>query len=155
MKRWTLIILLLALALAVGAAPKMKLLLVNTGNTPWPEGFEKEGGYNSFQEKIVGDFMVKNPDIQVTLINRDVTKGSLTVDALMAKGTPPDLWLDAAGWINKYLVPAYALPLEKYMDVSVYQKHLVDLFTRGGHVYALPTANIATGVAVNLDMVKK
>jgi ABC-type glycerol-3-phosphate transport system substrate-binding protein len=73
----------------------------------------------------------------------------------MAKGTPPDVWLDAAGWINKYLVPAYALPLEKYMDTSVFQKHLVDLFTRGGHVYALPSANIATGMAVNMDMLKK
>jgi multiple sugar transport system substrate-binding protein len=154
-KRILLILLLLALALSAWAAPKYKLLLVNTATTAWPAGFEKEGGYASFQEKVVGDFMARNPNIEVTMVSRDVTKGSLTVDALMAKGTPPDVWLDAAGWINKYLVGAYALPLEKYMDVSGFQKALVDPYTREGHVYALPSAHSATGMAVNLDMLKK
>lgn len=154
MKR-ILVILLLALALSAWAAPKYKLLLVDTGGTPWPEGFEKEGGYGSYQEKVVADFMASHPNIEVTRIPRDVTQGSLTVDALMAKGTPPDVWLDAAGWINKYLTPAYALPLEKYLDVTAYQKDLVDLYTRGGHVYALPVVNVATGFAINLSMLKQ
>lgn len=161
MRKTICIIALFVLAIfawAGGAGEKqetIKLLLVNTGNTPWPEGWEKEGGYNSFQEKIIGDFMQKNPNIQVTMIARDVTQGSLTVDALMAKGTPPDVWLDAAGYFRKYLNADYALPLEKYMDVNAYQKHLVDVYTRDGHVYALPMSNVATGMAINLDMLKK
>lgn len=139
-----------------GAAPTYDLILVDTGATPWdvaPNDFDT-GGYNSFQEKILGEFLQANPNIQVTYIHRDVSQGSMTVDALMAKGTPPDVWLDAAGYFRNYLNADYALPIEQYMDVSVYQEHLLAPYTRDGHVYAVPVSNVATGLAVNLDMLK-
>lgn len=140
-----------------GAEPSYELILVNTGTTPWDvvEHPYDTGGYPSFQHKIVGEFQQAHPNIRVNLIIRDVTQGSMTVDALMAKGTPPDVWLDAAGYFRSYLNADYALPLEQYMDVSAYREDLVAPYTRDGHVYALPMVNVATGLAVNLSMLKE
>jgi ABC-type glycerol-3-phosphate transport system substrate-binding protein len=39
--------------------------------------------------------------------------------------------------------------------VAIYQQNLLGPYTRNGHVYALPSGNTATGMAVNLDMLKK
>ena len=164
MKRLAFLLILLlagALAFAGGQAEAKEtayeLILVNTGVAPWDmvEHTLDTGGYPSFQHKIIGDFMQRNPNIRVNHIHRDVSQGSMTVDALMAKGTPPDVWLDAAGYFRNYLNDDYALRIDEYMDVSAYQDHLVDIYTRDGHVYALPTTNIATGLAVNLDMLKE
>jgi ABC-type glycerol-3-phosphate transport system substrate-binding protein len=153
MKMKKVLILFLFLMAAAGFAAPIKLLLVNTGFSPWAPG-EETGGYQSYQHRAVGEFMAANPNIQVTMIARDVTQGSLTVDALMAKGTPPDVWLDAGGYFTKYLNSGYALPLEKYLNVAIYQQDLLGPYTRNGHVYALPSGNVATGMAVNLDMLK-
>ncbi|MFH1603303.1 MAG: extracellular solute-binding protein [Pseudomonadota bacterium] len=163
MKRVLILLVLLVTAAALfGAGVKepmserYKLTLVNTGDSRWPDSATAEdtGGYVSFQEKIADEFRKTHPNIEVTVIHRDVTQGSLTVDALMAKGTPPDVWLDAAGYFQNYLNADYALPLEQYMDVSVYQKDLTDLYTRNGHVYALASTNVANGMVINNDMLK-
>lgn len=151
MKRILIFLLLLAVA---GAAFSQELILVNTGFTAWPEGMDGKG-YQSFQHMIVAEFMKKNPAIKVNMIARDVTKGSMTVDALMAKGTPPDVWLDAAGYFLNYLNDDYALRMDERMDLSVYQPHLLAPYTRNGHVYAVPVANVATGMAINQDMLKQ
>ena len=141
---------------APAAEPTYELILVNTGFTPWDvvkHEFDT-GGYPSFQHKIVAEFQQAHPNIKVNLIARDVTQGSLTVDALIAKGTPPDVWLDAAGNLLKYMNSYWALPMEQYMDVSVYEPEMLKAYTFDGHVYAIPMSGAATGMAVNLDMLK-
>jgi|GEM_PF-4052620 len=157
------IVILLALVLAASAfatgAPETtedvyELIFVDTGTNPWSNapGVWDDQGYDSFQDLIVAEFQERNPNIKVNYIHRDVTQGSMTVDALMAKGTPPDVWLDAAGYFRDYLNADYSLPLEQYMDVSLYHEDFVAPYTRDGHVYALPIENITAALTVNLDM---
>ena len=134
-----------------------ELILVDTGSSPWDNlaGYDVDtGGFPSFQDKLNAEFLQTHPNVELVYIHRDVTQGSMTVDALMAKGTPPDVWLDAAGYFRNYMNDEYALRLEEYMDLSVYQEDLVAPYTRDGHVYALPMSNVATGLAINVDMLK-
>ena len=160
--RKLLLITLVAMVAAAGfAAPvpeeeTFDLILVDTGKSAWDnaEGAYDTGGFNSFQEKIVAEFEEANPNIDVTYINRDTTQGSMTTDALRSAGTPPDVWLDSAGYFKDLLNAEDSLPLEQYMDLSGYQQHLVDMYTRDGHVYALPVVNVVTGMAVNMTMLE-
>lgn len=117
----------------------------------FPEGEDPEG-FDGTQSKLAAGFEAENPGVKIRIVYRDVTQGSLTVDAMMAKGDIPDVWQDAQGYFIKYLNEDYALPLEKYLDTSVYYDHMVDPWVRNGHVYALPSNNVAGGLVVNLDM---
>ena len=151
MKR-VLVFLFLAMAVLSFAAP-VKLTVVTTGPYKFFEG-EDFRGYPTAAAKMIGEFEKANPGYKVEFIIRDLTHGSMTVDALMAAGTPPDVWVDASGYFDKYLNANYAIPLEKYIDVKQFQKNLVDIYTREGHVYGIPTANICGGFAINLSMLE-
>jgi ABC-type glycerol-3-phosphate transport system substrate-binding protein len=150
MKRLVLVLCVLILAATAWSAP-ITLTVVNSGNLPFITG-EDFRGYATVNEKIVGDFEKAHPGVKVTIIVRDQKQGSLPVDAMMAKGTPPDVWLDAEGYFVNYLNAEYAVPLEKYIDVKIFQKDLIEKFTRNGHVYALPEIQVAGGFALNMDM---
>ena len=134
-----------------------ELILVDTGTNPWSqaEGAYDGQGFDSFQHLLLDKFLKENPNIRVNYIHRDVTQGSMTVDALIAKGTPPDVWLDAAGYFRDRLNAEESLPLEQYMDLSGYDENLLKPYTRNGHVYALPMANIVTGLAINTEMLEE
>lgn len=111
-----------------------------------------EGGAFSY---IADSYMAEHPNVKLNLMIRDVAKGTMTPDSLMAAGTPPDVWMDANSQFAKYLGPHYALPMEQYVDTSIYQDALVQAFTRDGHVYALPQMNIPVGLAINLKMARE
>ena len=104
---------------------------------------------------IINNWAARHPGVRVNIVHRDVSRGSLTFDAMLAAGNPPDVWLDATGYFPAYMNDNYALQLEKYLDLSRYRPDLLALGTRNGHVYTVPLANIATGMAVNLDMLKQ
>jgi ABC-type glycerol-3-phosphate transport system substrate-binding protein len=150
MRRLVVALCVLIMAATAWAAP-ITLTVVNSGNMGFPEG-EDFRGYASINEKIAGDFEKAHPGVKVTIIVRDQKQGSLPVDAMMAKGTPPDVWLDAEGYFANYLNAEYAVPLEKYIDTKIFQKDLIEKFSRNGHVYALPEIQVAGGFAINLDM---
>jgi ABC-type glycerol-3-phosphate transport system substrate-binding protein len=88
------------------------------------------------------------------MVYRDVSKGSLTFDAMLAAGNPPDVWIDAGSYMADYLHDGYAIQLDRYVNTSIYRPELLAPWTRNGHIYALPLQNIATGMAINLDMLK-
>lgn len=134
------------------AAPTVNLTVMLTGVYKFQQGEEQFRGYPNVGEKLIGDFMQANPGTKVTIIYRDIKQGSMTADSLMAAGTPPDVWMDAAGYFKKYLNADYAIPLQKYISTSVYQKDILDIYTFNGNVYALPEAQVAGGFAINLDM---
>lgn len=154
-------VLLITLLLVAGFAfaggqdeGKMSLLWVVSGQPgAFPPG-EDTQGYDGTQSKIAGEFEAANPGAKIRVVYRDVTQGSLTVDALMAKGDIPDVWQDAQGYFVKYLNEDYALPLEQYIDTTVYYDHMIQPWVRGGHVYALPSNNVAGGFAINVDMLR-
>ncbi len=113
-----------------------------------------EGWKGKIKEWQAEQFMQANPNVNITIILRDVSQGSMTLDSMMAAGKPPDVMVDAQWLFAKYLVPEFALPLEEYIDVSRFQDDLVDMYTRDGHVYALVHNNITIGFAANLDMLE-
>ena len=135
-----------------GEEETMTLRFVRSGK---PGGFlegEDSEGYAGAAEKVAGKFEEKYPGVKVVVLYRDVTQGSMTVDAMMAKGQPPDVWFDATGYFLNYLNEDYAIPLEKYVDTSPYLDFLIEKYTFNGHVYALCNNNVAGGFAVNLDI---
>ena len=150
------LVLVASMAFATGAAEgeTYELIAIDSGAYPWDlaDGYFDTQGYDSPQHLVVAEFEQRNPGVKVNYLHRDVTQGSMTVDALMAKGTPPDVWIDAAGYFREYLNPEYSLPLEQYMDVSVFYEDLLAPYTVNGHVYAIPVSNIATGMAINVSM---
>jgi ABC-type glycerol-3-phosphate transport system substrate-binding protein len=152
MKR-TLLFMVILLAMFVGfagAAP-MTLTVMTNGVTGWLPN-EDFRGYEGIREKLAADFEKANPGVRVTILYRDVKQGSMTVDALMAAGTPPDLWLDAAGYFKKYMNAEYALDLGKYVNLSLYHDYLLKPYQVNGKQYALPYSNVLGGFAVNATM---
>lgn len=148
------VLFLLLLGLAV-AGWSQTLTLMNNGIVKFPAGEDQFRGYPGIIEQIAGDFAARHPGVRVNMIYRDVSKGSLTFDAMLAAGNPPDVWIDAGSYMANYVNDNYALQLEKYLDLRAYRPDLLSLWTRNGHVYALPLQNIATGMAVNLDMLRR
>ncbi len=131
-----------------------ELTVITSGSYNWEkgEGYFDTGGHDTPQDLIFAEFEEKHPNVTVNYVIRDVTQGSMTVDALMEKGQIPDIWMDATGYFRDYLNAEYSLPLEQYMDVSVFEDWLVEPYTYGGHVYAIPIVNIGTGMAINTSM---
>lgn len=152
MKRILFALVALLLASVCWGAP-LTLTLMNNGIVKFPEGEDQFRGAVGVIEKIAGDYAAKN-GIKVEFVYRDVTQGSLTFDTMLAAGKPPDVWIDASGYMPNYMNDNYALQLEKYMDTKPYIKGLLDLYTIGGHVYCAPLVNIATGMAINTTMLE-
>jgi len=145
------LVLLFAVMAAVTWAAPMEITVMTNGVSGWlPD--EDFRGYPGVREKIAAEFMESHPGVKVTILYRDVKQGSMTVDALMAAGTPPDIWMDAGGYFKKYMNEDYALPMEKYVDLSKFHEYLLKPYNFGGHQYALPWSNVMGGFAVNATM---
>lgn len=153
MKKLFLIAIILIAAVAGWSATTITLM--NNGLVKFPDGEEKVRGYPGYFEMIIGEFEKAHPGVKVNMVIRDVSKGSLTFDAMLAAGNPPDVWLDAGSYHVKYMTAEYALPLEKYINFKDFSPDFLKMWQANGHQYAVPLANIATGMAVNLDMLKK
>ena len=162
MKKITFLLLALVLTLSLFAAGQSdsstqesyELVVMNNGILKFPEaerGFRTAPG---IVEKIADDFMRKHPNVTVEMVYRDVSKGSLTYDTMLAAGNPPDVWIDASGYFTNLLNADYAIPMEEYYDLSKYDETLMALYRTDGHQYAIPLVNIATGMVVNISMLR-
>jgi len=96
------------------------------------------------------------PDVTVTQIGLDLTAGStMTMDALLAAGDPPNVYIDYIGRVSKYLVPEFALPLNGVVrDLDKYLPGVLEPYTRDGQVLGLPQPGGAQGMAINLDIME-
>ena len=132
------------------------LTVMNNGIAPFPTGEFVWREEHGIIEKVVADFAFLNPGVDVEMVYRDVSKGSLTFDTMLAAGNPPDIWLDASGYFANLLNDDYAIRLEEYLDLSIYDETLLGMYTTTeGHVFAIPFMNVATGMAVNLTMLRE
>ena len=148
------LVLLFAVMAAVTWAAPMKLIWMATGPVKFVAG-QDTGGYDSLDAKLCADFEKANPGVKVQVMYRDVTQGMLTFQTLLAAGTPPDVWIEAAGNANPYLHDAYAINFGQYMtktQLAVYRPESIGPYIRNGNYYALPQSQVAGGFAVNLDM---
>ena len=153
MKRVLLAIMVLLMATVVWSAP-MKLIWMATGPVKFAPG-QDTGGFESLDAKLCADFEKANPGVKVQVMFRDVTQGMLSFQTLLAAGTPPDGWIEAAGNANPYLHDAYAIDFKAYMtkeQLAVYKPESIGPYIRNGNYYALPQSQVAGGFAVNLDM---
>ena len=101
-------------------------------------------------EKLKADF----PDVEVVLMQVDLSDGStLTMDAMLAAGTPPNVYIDYIGRASKYIVGEYALALnDRVRDIDQYQEGILEPYTRNGFIYGLPAPGSAQGMAINLEI---
>ena len=97
------------------------------------------------------------PGVTVRNAGVDLSDGStLSMDALLAAGTPPNVYEDWIGRASKYMVPEFALPLQDYVrDLDAYYPQYLDLYTRDGNVYGLPMPINPQGMAVNMDIMRE
>jgi len=100
--------------------------------------------------------MLKNdyPDVIVNIINVNLSDGStLTMDSMLAAGTPPNVYIDTMVRVSKYMIPEFALPLNGLVrDLDKYQKGVLDPYSRNGDILALPQPGSAQGMCINLDI---
>jgi len=154
-----LMILLASAAFGAGegeaAGPSHDWTILTSGIVRFSESEAEFQGAEGIIEKLGNDFMAKYPNVTINMIYRDVSQGSLTFDTMLAAGRPPAVWLDASHYFPKYMNPGYAIRLNSYVDTSVYDQDIVRDYTFDGAVYALPVANIALGMAVNVSMLRE
>ena len=86
----------------------------------------------------------------------DLSDGSaLSMDAQLAAGTAPNIYLDTMVRASKYMVPEFALPLNNYIrDLNKYNKGILDPYKRNGQLLAMPTPGGAQAMCVNLNIMK-
>ena len=97
------------------------------------------------------------PDVKITWAKIDLSDGStLTMDAMLAAGTPPNLYIDSMVRASKYMVPEYALPLDKYVrDLNKYNPGVLDPYKKNGKLLALPGPGSAQGMLINLNIMRE
>ena len=97
------------------------------------------------------------PNVKVKWLVLDLSDGStLTMDALLAAGTPPNVYIDSTVRASKYMVPEYALPLDTYIrDLDKYYPTSLEMFRVNGKLLGLPNNGSAQGMAINLDIMKE
>ncbi len=93
------------------------------------------------------------PGIDVVLLGLDLSDGStMSMDALNAAKTPPNVYIDWVGRVSKFLVPEYALPLQDLIDTEGYFPGVLDPYTRDGDLLGIPQPAGAQGMAINLEI---
>lgn len=105
-------------------------------------------------ELVVKAFNKDFPNVKVVLSKIDTTDGStLTMDAMLAAGNPPNVYFDTMVRTAKYLVPEFALPLNGVVrDLDKYLPSSIEPFTVDGKVLGLPGTGGAQAMCINLDI---
>ncbi len=102
----------------------------------------------------VKKFQVENPEVTVDVKEVDLSDGStLTMDAMIAADTAPNVYIDYMGRVSKYIVAEFALDLKSYLtDWDDYKPGALAPVTRNGAILALPLPGGAQGMCLNLSM---
>ena len=111
---------------------------------------------NSTDFKIAESLLKQDfPGVKVEWMKMDLSDGStLTMDAMLAAGEAPNLYLDSMVRASKYLIPEYALPLDGLIrDMDKYLPS--SIFNINGKVLGLSLGGSGQGMAINLDMMKE
>jgi len=148
MKKFLMFMLMIACTIFSSFAEPVSITVLHTGDTVL-------GDTTLF---TIAETMLKKdfPDVKITWAKIDLSDGStLTMDAMLAAGTAPNLYIDSMVRASKYIIPEYALPLDKYIrDLSKYNPGALDAYKKGGKILAMPGPGAAQAMLVNLDMMK-
>jgi ABC-type glycerol-3-phosphate transport system substrate-binding protein len=127
-----------------------KLTVLWSGAQALPEHF-------TFMQSDIAEGLIRRvyPGTVVNYVLADQSTGAdKTMRALVAAGTPPDLYCDT--WVRSatYLRPDFALDLRGYMtDLADYVPGALDGVTRNGAVLGLPLPGDAQAMAINKELV--
>jgi len=113
-----------------------------------------KGDKNQF-DFAMEKFKLDYPDVKVNFLQVDLSDGStLTMDAMLAAGKAPNIYIDTLVRASKYITPEFALPLNEYVrDINQYQD--LSAYTRNGNILALPIPGSAQGMVVNMEIMKE
>jgi ABC-type glycerol-3-phosphate transport system substrate-binding protein len=138
------IVLMAVMAMGAFAGPSIVALVAppGAGDTRVPDAVAK----------TLADF----PGATIEVISINLADGStMSMDAMLAAGTPPNVYVDTMVRASKYLVPEFAMPLNGLVrDLDKYQKGILEPYSRGGKVLALPQPGGAQGMCINLDIMR-
>lgn len=149
MKKIFLLVSILLVCIASFAAPNPKTItMLHTGDT-------KLGDTTMFAIAL-DDFHKDFPEVKVEMLKVDLSDGStLTMDAMLAAGNAPNIYVDTMVRIAKYMVPEYALPLDSFIrDLNKYSASTLLPYRTNGKLLALPQYGGAQGMCINLDIMK-
>lgn len=143
------VILMICLGVFAFASPKITIL--TTGVSNYPDG--SKGGLERAADKTKADF----PGLEIEFLQVNLSSGStISMDALLAAGTPPNVYFDNMVRLSKYMVPEFALDLNKYIrDIKMYNKNTLSQYTRKGALLGMPHPAQAQGICINLDIMKE
>lgn len=149
MKRLFAFILGMAILANVFAAPPITITVLHSGDTVIADTTH----FKLAEALLKRDF----PDVIVKWAKIDLSDGStLTMDAMLAAGTAPNIYLDTMVRASKYMVPEFALPLDKIIrDLNKYNPGVLSPYVKKGKLLALPTPGGAQGMLINLDIMKE
>lgn len=151
MRKIFLIVMILVLSLSAFGSGKqdkpVEISVLMAGNPEYSNG---KTMFGIAVEKLKVDY----PDVTVNMNIVDLSDGStLTIDAMLAAGTPPNVYMDFIGRTGKYMVPEYALPLNDYVsDLDAYMPGMIDPLKTDGKVLGLPTPGGVYAMCINLDL---
>lgn len=131
----------------------MQLTLLYGGTSKWPDGYKDTEGYPDLETKLIAKFQNETG----VLVNRklvDLSTGStMSMDALIAAGIPPDVYVDFAGRVSKYMNADFALDLKPYFkDLDDFFPSVLATATRNGKVLAVPQPSWGVAMVVNEDI---
>ena len=136
-------------------AETFKITALLNGMLPFPKS-ETYREFRTVDEHLRAAFMAENPNVSdIEFVIRGTNTGSQVYDMMRAAGAPPDVYQDAAGYFDNLLNADYAIPLEKYVDLSRYKEQIMDIYKVDGHNYAIPNNNVAVTMVVNLSLLKE
>lgn len=152
MKKFLFLLGLVAVVL-VGCAPKeigpVEITVLHSGDTTFADGTTLFGNAEAL---LLKDF----PKAKITWAKIDLSDGStLTMDAMLAAGTAPNIYMDTMVRASKYMVPEFALPLDNVVrDLAKYNPGVLEPYKKDGKLVALPTPGGAQGMLINLAIMK-
>ncbi len=107
----------------------------------------------SVTEYVLEQLAEEYPDVIVEFLQVDLSDGStMTMDAMIAAGTPPDVYVDYMGRASKYIDPAFALDLSPYIDASEFIPGTLGPVTRDGAILGIPMPGGAQAMVINLKI---
>lgn len=125
------------------------LTVLTSGDTPFKDGTSLFGLSEA-------QFLKDYPGVEITWLKIDLSNGSaMTMDAMLAAGSAPNIYIDTMVRASKYMVPEFALPLDNYIDISKYPAATLAAYRKDGKLMALPQPGGAQGMLVNLDIMKE
>lgn len=117
----------------------------------------KEGDETWYADHVIKEFTeATGISVEIVEVKTD-DNTTKKLDAMIAAGMAPNVYADYGGRAGMYAGPQMALPLNKYISGEVIDRYFpsyIEMFTKGGNLYALPLTSWATMGTINLDLLK-